>query len=260
MVIWVFNYLFFYLLLLLFLLIHIINLYILVDSVTIITTNGLKLKAGGDGGSNIKSFIIPQGWKFIGFIGGIGGHLHNIGISIINKSSSLSASSLLKSSAPSIIFNPLTSYILNQISKHGLYDKCILLNTTQYDNVTRNQPDIGKLLKLISSLFNNNSIENYKLCITTIIAYLDNISKHINELKYRKIKINNKLFRKTILSGCGIDFFLFGPAGFKLNKECTFIESNIKLISEGGDMNRNEWISCLNIYINFLIEIKEYSN
>eukprot|EP01129_Flabellula_baltica_P017043 TRINITY_DN931_c1_g1_i1.p1 TRINITY_DN931_c1_g1~~TRINITY_DN931_c1_g1_i1.p1 ORF type:complete len:473 (-),score=73.63 TRINITY_DN931_c1_g1_i1:58-1476(-) len=50
-----------------------------IDSIEIRTNHGRILRVGGNGGSKSYSFQAPPGHAVVGFFGGVGGHLHNIG-------------------------------------------------------------------------------------------------------------------------------------------------------------------------------------
>jgi hypothetical protein len=51
----------------------------LVDGLRIITSSGRELSAGGNGGQLI-GYDVPKGMALLGFYGGKGGHIHNLGI------------------------------------------------------------------------------------------------------------------------------------------------------------------------------------
>ena len=52
----------------------------LVDHITLHRADGTNLDFGGAGGGQSRTVEIPRGWSLYGFYGGIGGHLHNVGI------------------------------------------------------------------------------------------------------------------------------------------------------------------------------------
>jgi len=54
-----------------------------IDSIKLVLSTGIRrrqIQFGGAGGENTTNFKVPASTKVIGFYGGIGGHLHNIGV------------------------------------------------------------------------------------------------------------------------------------------------------------------------------------
>lgn len=58
----------------------------IVDSIRVVTSLDRVLQAGGEGGEAIKEYVVPAEWKFVGFFGGKGGHIHNLGVIIAKNS------------------------------------------------------------------------------------------------------------------------------------------------------------------------------
>lgn len=54
----------------------------LVDSLLVRTSKGKEKKWGGDGGHLQHTWHVPAGSSFLGFHGGVGGHLHNLGVTL----------------------------------------------------------------------------------------------------------------------------------------------------------------------------------
>lgn len=54
----------------------------LVDSLRIQTSKGQEKKWGGDGGAKQQTWRVPTGSSFLGFHGGVGGHLHSLGVTL----------------------------------------------------------------------------------------------------------------------------------------------------------------------------------
>eukprot|EP00752_Nemacystus_decipiens_P003103 g2874.t1 len=54
----------------------------LVDSLRIKTSKGQEKKWGGDGGHLQQTWRVPAGSSFLGFHGGVGGHLHSLGVTL----------------------------------------------------------------------------------------------------------------------------------------------------------------------------------
>jgi len=49
----------------------------IIDALTLKTNSGTKIQGGGNGG-HARSISIPSNGRVVGFVGGIGGHIHNI--------------------------------------------------------------------------------------------------------------------------------------------------------------------------------------
>lgn len=54
----------------------------ILDSLTIRTSTGREKKWGGDGGDTCHTWKVPPGCAFLGFRGGIGGHIHCLGVTL----------------------------------------------------------------------------------------------------------------------------------------------------------------------------------
>lgn len=57
----------------------------IVDSLHVRTNKGQEKKWGGDGGHLQQTWHIPTGSLFLGFHGGVGGHLHSLGVTLAEK-------------------------------------------------------------------------------------------------------------------------------------------------------------------------------
>ena len=55
------------------------------DSLRIRTSKGQEKKWGGDGGHRQQTWRVPTGSSFLGFHGGVGGHLHSLGVTLAEK-------------------------------------------------------------------------------------------------------------------------------------------------------------------------------
>eukprot|EP01038_Epipyxis_sp_PR26KG_P015916 gene15916-21592_t len=146
----------------------------LVDSVSIETKLGKKIKVGGNGGEFTATIRIPDNYNFHGFFGGTGGHLHNLGVILrINKKSQQS----FKQSVSNIItlFDHY-NHLYGLCQRCGLFD-IGLLNHFQDITDHERHVDMGRLFELIVRIISNNSNEKAKGCFQAIATYLDNISK-----------------------------------------------------------------------------------
>ena len=59
----------------------------IVDSLRVRTSKGREKKWGGDAGHVEKTWRIPEGSSFLGFHGGMGGHIHSLGVIVAEESS-----------------------------------------------------------------------------------------------------------------------------------------------------------------------------
>ena len=57
------------------------------DSIRLVTSSGRDLTRGGAGGAESANFRVPIGWKLVGFFGGCGGHVHNLGCILVAEAS-----------------------------------------------------------------------------------------------------------------------------------------------------------------------------
>ena len=168
----------------------------LIDKVEFVMNNDSIFSGGGDGGDS-KTFQIPEGWELIGFFGGTGGHLHNIGI-IIKLITAKTPKAIL-SSLRGTIFSANT--IMDMMTKYKLYSH-------RYFNT-------GMLLKIINTIFNHNEAAVRRKALSACAAYAANITS--NTMSFRTVNKENKFFKRTIVGANGaLDLFLFTPVGFSL--------------------------------------------
>ena len=52
----------------------------IIDGLSLITEDGQEFNYGGNGGEFRECLSIPPGYELTGFYGGVGGHLHNLGV------------------------------------------------------------------------------------------------------------------------------------------------------------------------------------
>lgn len=169
----------------------------LIDKVEFIMNKNDSIFSGGGNGGDIKTFQIPEGWELIGFFGGTGGHLHNIGliIKLITKKTKATLSSLR-----GILLISLNA-IMDMMSKYNLFSHRFF-NT-------------GILLKIINTIFDRNEAAVRRKALSACAAYAANITN--NTMSFRTVNKENKFFKRTIVGANGaLDLFLFKPVGFSL--------------------------------------------
>ena len=54
-----------------------------IHSIQIVTSTGRSISCGGPGGDSGQNWTVPLGWKLVGFFGGMGAHLHHLGVVIV---------------------------------------------------------------------------------------------------------------------------------------------------------------------------------
>ena len=64
---------------------------VIVDNLRIVTTTGREMTWGGPGGDETTNYRVPEGWKLVGFFGGVGGHLHKLGVVIVADPAAVTA-------------------------------------------------------------------------------------------------------------------------------------------------------------------------
>lgn len=57
----------------------------LLDSLKVRTNKGREKKWGGDGGDTLHTWHISEGQTFVGFHGGMGGHIHSLGVTLAEQ-------------------------------------------------------------------------------------------------------------------------------------------------------------------------------
>lgn len=83
----------------------------------------------------------------------------------------------------------------------------------------------------------NKDKEKVKICVETLIKYLDNITKNPGEEKYRKIRMSNKAFKERVSQLNGTDEFL-QACGFEI-KQLPFEDNEENFYVMSGEIAEN---------------------
>ena len=246
----------------------------LVDSVKVTTKLGMTCSWGGEGGGEMNEVVIPVGWKFCGFYGGTGGHLHNLGVVVMKDESNVDDEvdevGLMKvmgsngdriGEVLSKDFLDFTSQLINRELKYRdllavlpykllrLYElgdrqgiwsaKMLSYHPHRVDQ--RRQAAVGTLIAQIWKIYKSNDPVNAKTCLETIALYNENLSANrVDHQKLRKVRGSNKFFYSSVMSVIGgLSLFCFGPAGYHLQMGEETITSDsgvtVKKIKKIGD-------------------------
>lgn len=154
---------------------------------------------GGDGGDN-KSFSFPLGSELVGFFGGTGGHLHNLGLIIRrsnNATKTVTKTNLLSNTFKNEYIS--TDTLLEKMQQHNLFYHRLF--------------STGILLNIISNIFQNNEISVRRRSLHACATYAANITA--DTMNFRTVKKDNKFFKRTVESTLGgLELFLIRPIGF----------------------------------------------
>ncbi len=223
----------------------IINAGSLVDGIKIITSLGNSLQVGGTGGDTY-SYCIDDNEELIGFYGGIGGHLHHIGLvlrPISNHNNNISNDLMHQEIC-------LLSQINNKIIENKLYYSLVPFDSGNYYH---------RVLSVLYFLIKNNNKLLIIECLQQYFLYSKNILGNLLDLKYRKIKFSNKYFMKIRNCLGGIALTTIGSLCMamplnKIDNEC-YIQSKIKLIQEGGGNQKENTLQYIERFNKLLTEL-----
>jgi hypothetical protein len=209
----------------------------LVDSICLTTVQGRSMKVGGTGGQHYRKLTVPPGKVVIGFYGGTGGHLHNLGVVLADEGEGEGDSSIgafdsamyhMEGIESTIGAEGLrTNRLLALCSRLELW-QCGLLNSQQHVPGRGRDANVGQLLELLARVRRSNPADTYKRCLTTIASYTSNLLKDQTDKKFQSIKTSNAFFQRTVLSAHGgLALFCFGPACFSLSPGGLTVDSCI---------------------------------
>lgn len=218
----------------------------IVDSLTITSKLGKVLKAGGDGGGPpaVIDVAAVENLRFVGFFGGLGGHVHNLGV-ILDQTTMLPLPPTEVSTTAKASLAAFYSFITNERKEliewaEGALGEQ-LLDALRALCVLQKRPElIGQVLD-------------------AIVAYNSPLALDPADISKRTVKASNSYFQKNILKpggAAGIALFCTGPAKFSTEEGALFT-SSIRLFHEGGSVGRAEVTRDLESYVSFLQSAKE---
>jgi len=229
----------------------------LVDGITVITSFGTATHVGGTGGET-HSYNIGDDEELIGFYGGVGGHLHNIGLILRPSKSNNVTHNLIANESTMAKEISLLSIINTNIIEHQVYYSLVPFTTGNYYH---------KLLSVLYFMLTMNEKLPLEACLQQYLLYSKNIQDNLSDVKYRKIKVSNKYFMKIRNCLGGIALTTVGTlcmtlpiVNDRIDNEC-FIHSKIQLIKEGGGNsveNTSKYIERFNALLNELVKCLSY--
>lgn len=172
----------------------------LVDSLRVRTSKGREKKWGGDGGGVEKTWRIPEGSSFLGFHGGMGGHIHSLGVTLAEKS------------APQSEDNPQANaggLVLTSVMKTSLYSgdpvsracaQLLAFNDAPAaggGDEGRKGDDIPVVAPSESQVVPSTAKE-VVVALETIVKYADNILVSPLDPKFSRIRVANGFFDRKI--------------------------------------------------------------
>lgn len=162
----------------------------LVDSLRIKTSKGQDKKWGGDGGDHEQTWRLPTGSSFLGFHGGVGGHLHSLGVTLAERGGDETTGGLAGSSSG--------KKLLTSVVKANLYTadrvkracaKFLAFNATAGGGEDGTGPP-GNQPPLAS--------EEVVTALETMRKYADNLLASPLDPKVSRIRLGNGFFDRKI--------------------------------------------------------------
>ena len=214
----------------------------LVDSVVVRTAFGGCLRAGGAGGHNEKVIDCDDAFfsdkKFLGFSGGLGGHLHNLGAIFLCKPGDPchSSSNSSSSSSSRVDFSPALRKFADSISVSGVH------RLKSYS--------AGRLIRLTHDALITADRDAVAKSVGAIIAYFSNIAKDPSRGQTKRIKLNNRFLADRVLAAPGgskvLGLLLGGPVRFLCS------EGEFALIFDGSGGDSSAVARDISAYIIYL--------
>ena len=220
----------------------------LVDGITIITSTGSSIHVGGAGGDTY-SYSIDDNEELIGFYGGIGGHLHSIGLILrpILRSNTHPNHSQNDFMCAEL---SLLSGINSKLIEHELYHSLVPYSGDSYHH---------QLLSVLYVMLTMNEKLSIVECLQQYLLYSRNIQLNLLDAKYRKIKLGNKYFMKIRNCLGGIALTAIGTLCMAIPRTTVdsncYIQSKIKLTQEGGGNSVETTMKYIDSFNKFLTDV-----
>ena len=194
----------------------------IVDSLRVRTSKGREKKWGGDGGSVEKTWRIPEGSSFLGFHGGMGGHIHSLGVTLAEEGGPKSEDAALRSAT----LVEAGGFVLSSVMKTSVYSgdpvsracaQLLALSGAQAvggGGEGRKGEDSSVVTPPESQVVPGTAKE-VVVALETIVKYVDNILASPLDPKFSRIRVANGFFDRKIggLPGGG---GVMRAVGFKL--------------------------------------------
>lgn len=115
---------------------------------------------------------------------------------------------------------------LDKVEKHTRYAKPVgRLEVIRKILVEIKNKNSTYYIDIIIIIYEIIDEEIYKTAVTTLMKYINNILRHRNEEKYRKIKLSNEIFKQRVANVNGCMEFL-EIIGFKKDETSEFLTMN----------------------------------
>eukprot|EP00903_Cladosiphon_okamuranus_P017573 g16186.t1 len=165
----------------------------LVDSLRIQTSKGQEKKWGGDGGDRQQTWRVPAGSSFVGFHGGVGGHLHNLGVTLAERGGELDGQA--GSSSGRNVLTPLVKANLYTVDRVKRACAQFLAFNNAPVAVGGGEGDTA-----VGSPGNPNppALEEVATALTTMLRYADNLLASPLDPKMSRIRLGNGFFDRKI--------------------------------------------------------------
>eukprot|EP01034_Spumella_vulgaris_P028450 gene28450-35303_t len=214
----------------------------LIDSVTLTTRKGVVFRAGGSGGGETSVIDIPENQQLCGFFGGTGGHLHNLGVVLsgvsVETQATPSTSTPSCDAAATNTASTVTKDRLKALCDALKMEECGLLSFhSESTPLHPRHSDVSSLVAATMSLITANSAGDVRTSLGGVAAYVENIRKDLREPKTQTIRLTNAyLHRSVLVARGGLQMLCFGPAGFRLSRDCSSLEAGVREAwRDGGD-------------------------
>lgn len=185
---------------------------ILLDSLLIKTNLGQEKSWGGKGGSTRRTWHVPSGYSFIGFHGGVGGHLHSLGV-ILEQTGGQAEKA---GSEATSLAAPGSSCTVKQ----WVPSRNILSNLYSPDPVRRACAKLMAFNQTPGASEGEDAEASGKavvVALETAAKYADNLLASPSDPRVSRIRLGNKFFDRNIgrLSGGG---GVMRALGFRLSE------------------------------------------
>lgn len=165
----------------------------ILDSLCVRTSKGQEKRWGGDGGHLHQTWHIPPGSSFLGFHGGMGGHVHSLGITLAETEGPAGGQATETSKTP-FIFGP----ILTPVVKANLYAADPVTRACAQFVALNAAPERG-------GAGSPDAPKNGCLAPEEVVAALETVRKYAGNLlaspldpKFSRIRLANGFFDRKI--------------------------------------------------------------
>lgn len=189
-----------------------------VDSLAIRTTTGVERRWGGKGGHGSHTWRIPANTSLLGFHGGVGGHVHCLGVIVAEqggesgpKQGDINPTHRFLPQVPRCNASTLITNLYSGVSVRRIYVLLLVLNPQSRDN-TNSAANSNPA----AAAFGNvpQDIDAVHIALKVAVKYADNLLATPLEPRVSHIRIANNFFCRKIgqLAGSGL---LMNALGFE---------------------------------------------